>query len=549
MAFSRIRRVFQQGITGPGDTWNHLLEREANDWSEAKASASGPRVLVATSLGSYHHGTVLESTLAVALTLRGAKVDILLCDAALPACLLTKLTRIQPGTLVSRGQQRRVCAGCVRDGNEAYAPLGLPIRRYSETLSQDDAEKAHRITNAVAPGTVAAFKYDNLAVGEHAMAGALRYFGRADLRGEPRGDEVVSLFLEAAMRTVFSIRRLLNSQSYDVAVFHHGIYVPQGLIGEVCRQEGVRVVNSNPAYRDKTFIFSHGDTYHHTMISEPTTTWQDMRWDAETESRTMQYLERRRRGSDDWIHFNDEPEEELEAIKAETGISFTRPTFGMLTNVLWDAQLHYASNAFPSMLAWVQHSLEWFRRHPDLDLIIRVHPAETTGAIPSRQPLLAELTERVPHMPANVYVVRPESKISTYRVLEHCSAALIYNTKTGIELAAQGQPVVVAGEAWIRGKGFSLDATTIGEYDAILDTLATISPLSPRERELARRYAFHFFFRRMLPLPFVSSPRRFEIVLELESLKQLEPGASRGLDVICDGILNGSDFILQAELS
>jgi len=311
----------------------------------------------------------------------------------------------------------------------------------------------------------------------------------------------------------------------------------------------VRVVNSNPAYRDKTFIFSHGDSYHHTMISEPTSHWRDMPWDAVTEARTLQYLERRRRGSDDWIHFNDEPEEELEAIKAETGLSFTRPTFGLLTNVLWDAQLHYASNAFPSMLAWVEHTIEWFRCHPELDLIIRVHPAEVTGAVPSRQPLLAELEQRVPQMPSNVYVVRPESKISTYRVLEQCAAALIYNTKTGIELAAQGQPVVVAGEAWIRGKGFSFDASTVDEYEAILDTLSTIPPLSPGDRELARRYAFHFFFRRMLPLDFVSSPRRFEVVLELDSLKQLEPGSSPGLDVICDGILTGSDFILQAELS
>jgi hypothetical protein len=66
----------------------------------------------------------------------------------------------------------------------------------------------------------------------------------------------------------------------------------------------------------------------------------------------------------------------------------------------------------------------------------------------------------------------------------------------------------------------------------------------------ARLYAYHFFFRRMIPLKFMeptggNPPYR----LRLTALDGLAPGSSRGLDIICDGILKGEDFIYPAERS
>jgi hypothetical protein len=64
----------------------------------------------------------------------------------------------------------------------------------------------------------------------------------------------------------------------------------------------------------------------------------------------------------------------------------------------------------------------------------------------------------------------------------------------------------------------------------------------------ARKYAYHFFFRRMIPLKVMEPvegypPNR----LVLQDLTDIEPGRCKGLDVVCDGILNDSDFIYPAE--
>ena len=144
---------------------------------------------------------------------------------------------------------------------------------------------------------------------------------------------------------------------------------------------------------------------------------------------------------------------------------------GLLTNVSWDAQLHYPANAFPNMLEWLVQTCEYFATRPDLQLLIRVHPAEISGFPPSRQPILGELRERLPQLAPNIFVVPPESGMSTYALMSLCNAAIIYGTKMGVELTSVGLPVIVAGEAWIRNKGLTHDASSPEEYFRLLDQL------------------------------------------------------------------------------
>jgi hypothetical protein len=46
----------------------------------------------------------------------------------------------------------------------------------------------------------------------------------------------------------------------------------------------------------------------------------------------------------------------------------------------------------------------------------------------------------------------------------------------------------------------------------------------------------------MIPLPLIESPVQFQFDLAVADLAQLQPGATSGLDTICDGILKGTPF-------
>ncbi len=529
--------------------------KESINWKKIRVSqeytvnkGEAGRVLMATSLGGYEMGVLLESTLAVALKLRGAKVDTLLCRKDLTACQMAKIELIEPRRMAKEGPVSR-CSTCISYGRSVFEGSSSNVIFYSDYLTLKDRVKANELARKPKLlNEIANFVYDDIKVGEHAYAGALRYFARGDLVGEEYGEPILRRYLESSLLTVFAISRLLNENKYDVACFHHGIYVPQGLIAQVCQKRRLRLVTWNPAYRKSSFVFSHGDTYHHTMISESTDTWEQMEWGDEQRMEIIKYLDTRRRGTEDWIWFHDTPEEQEERIVAETGIDFSKPCIGLFTNVMWDAQLHYKSNAFHNMLEWVLDSIEYFARRPELELIIRIHPAEIRGAIPSRQPLLDEIFRKYSVLPANVKVIPPESQVSTYAIMDRCNAVLIYNTKTGIEVASQGIPVIVAGEAWIRGKGFTLDAEDPQSYFLILDRLPLLEKMSQEKRDRALRYAYHFFFRRMIPIRSISHvPGTSRYFANFENSSALALGGEPGLDLICKGILEGTSFNFEVK--
>jgi hypothetical protein len=108
-------------------------------------------------------------------------------------------------------------------------------------------------------------------------------------------------------------------------------------------------------------------------------------------------------------------------------------------------------------------------------------------------------------------------------------------------------PVIVAGEAWVRGKGFAIDVSDPDHYFGLMGSLPLKAGMTAEQKALADKYAYHFFFRRMIPLPFIHLQESGHFKTDIASRKDLAPGRFPGLDVIIDGILNATPFIYPAE--
>jgi hypothetical protein len=506
------------------------------------------RILIATATAGHLPSMTMESLLGVTLSVRGTAVDYLLCDGLLTACMMCEINWYSDlEAFCTNGPVDR-CQSCFQPSAKMLDEAGFRHLGLSSLLSKTERENARVLARSTSFQKIACYSIDGVSVGEHAMAGALRFFARGDLDTTPQAETVLRRYFEAALLTYYASRHLLKDGHYKVVVLNHGIYVPQGVIAEIARRLGVRVVTWHPAYRRGCFIFNHDETYHHGLMTEPVSLWEGMRWSDGHREQIKQYLRSRWIGKQDWVRFQQDPNFDLEAVQCELGIDFSHPTVGLLTNVVWDARLHYRANAFPGMLNWLFSSIAYFEKRPDLQLIIRVHPGELTGTLPSRQQVMSEIKKAFPRLPPNIFIIPPESRISTYVVMSQCNVALIYGTKTGVELTASGIPVIVAGEAWIRGKGVTLDAKSEGDYYRVLNSLPLSSQLDATTQERALKYAYHFFLRRMIPVECVGERKGWPpFGVSITSLSDLAPGKSIGLDIICQGILTGSQFIYPAE--
>jgi hypothetical protein len=119
-----------------------------------------------------------------------------------------------------------------------------------------------------------------------------------------------------------------------------------------------------------------------------------------------------------------------------------------------------------------------------------------------------------------------------------------------VELTSFGVPVIAAGEAWIRNKGLTIDVKSKQHYREVLDSLPLGRRMTAEQKREAQKYAYHFFFRRMIPLRStkpVPPPSWMMYTIAARGLDDLRPGRDPGLDLICDGILKQTEFVYPAE--
>lgn len=508
-------------------------------------------MLVATMAGGHPACIGIESLIAMALALRGAEVHILLCDGVLPTCLQCSADQFPDmDKFLAEGPKTSLCDGCYGLGLTAFEPTTLPIRKLSQYVTDADKEYARNLAADLTLEDLPKLMDNGVGIGEHVMAGSLRFFATGDLATEKYGLEIGRKFVEAAYLSKLAAERLYDVENYDAVFLNHGIYVPHGLVKEVAEVRGSRTSVWWLAAKERSLHLNHKDTGVFTMLDEPTAFWENMRWSEAAEAELMEYLASRWTGCRDWVYhgMHEGSQANVKALADEFKIDFSRPTIGMLTNVIWDAALFYPANVFPSQVDWIIDTINYFAKRPEMNLIIRVHPAEVKDTMASRQTAVGEIEKAFPVLPANVFVIPAESRANTYALLSQCDAAIIYGTTTGMELTSMGIPTITAGQAFIKNKGITIDPKTPPEYFQVLDQMPFGKRMPDEQVRRARMYAYNYYFRRSIPVratvPIKGWP---PIKIDVPSLQDIMPGADLGLDVICDGILKETEFLYPAE--
>jgi hypothetical protein len=425
-------------------------------------------------------------------------------------------------------------------GFNTWASTGAEIFRFSQfSVTNDIVASADSLIENPQ------YLYRGIDIREHVISASLRFLCRGTFDwSDPISKPVIERYIKAAKKAVDVAMSFFEEFDPHVVICFHGIYVPHGVFGSVARSKGIRVVNWNTSYRKRRILISNGDTYHKAMCYEQESKW-NVPLDGLQKTTIMNYLGSREDGSQDWQQFNDNPDKNIERdLKLKTFVDLHSKTFLLLPNVIWDAQLQYDASIYETMSGWVIDTIRIFKQIPESGLIIRIHPAEVRRYSPTREPLSAVISSAFPEgLPENVHVIEAHEEHSTYRLSELCQAAIIYGTKTGLELAARGIPVIVCGEAWIKDKGMSFDPHNVDEYIGLLRSPPLVMTNEMKER--AVRFAYHFFERVALELSFLRSTAG-DLNLEIDDtyVNSIADGSNPVLERICEEIESDSGYFI-----
>ena len=234
-------------------------------------------------------------------------------------------------------------------------------------------------------------------------------------------------------------------------------------------------------------------------MNEPKYLWDKLRLDNAKKKIIDDYLESKVFGSQDYNYHKSSVDLDIKKYFEKIKLDNSKPLIGLTTNVIWDAQLHYDDTIFPSMMEWVYETIKFFSKNQNYNLIIRVHPTETKSDRPAREKVKEEINKKIKkYLTKNIFIVDSFENISTYSILDKCDLVLTYGTKLDIEYAARGYPVIVSGEAMTRNKGFVIEPKNKSDYFDILKKLEKIEMLNLEKKSLAKKFAFHYFFKRSL---------------------------------------------------
>lgn len=484
---------------------------------------SGPRVLIFTPRSWAYHVQV-EAVLATALRMRGADTGLLTCGGGLEICDRANSWEAPP----------MPCRTCRSYVERSIAAFGLDSEPLLRAGPRGEWPELDEIGAGDLRGVV---DEAGVPLGELVDIPTKWFLLSASSGEDPLGPLTTRRFLRSARVVAEALRSTLVRTRPDKLVLLNGLFFFESIARHIAEEQGIDVVTYERGFRPETLVFRRGAPACRYDISPYWARFEHEALSSEQQDELDEYLMTRRRKGHPIFDFW------KEAAQADLG-RFPGRTVCLFTNVTWDSAVLGREGGFGSIQQWLDVAIDYMKGRPDDRLMIRVHPAEVrmSGKV-TRESLGAYLTQAWPSLPTNVSVIPAEDRTSSYDLMEAADVGLVLTSTVGLEMALLGKPVVVAGETHYRGKGFTTDVGSAEQFRKVMDVALSDPTALERDVEAARRYAYTFFFRAAIPFPYVREPVPGLATLCVEGPMALRKGADAWLDVICDGILYGGDFV------
>ena len=485
----------------------------------------------------------VEGAIAAALRLRGSKVHAVICDGAFRACVRRT---IQDGVPVSQWQQ--ACHQCQAQTSIMLKTMGIPYSFIGDHVPFRIRKKLWDQTASVTWDTLDALSYDETSVGKNARSAIFRYLKGQELKGD---EEIVREYAYSALVCAAASTNAIKRFSPSRIFMSHCIYVDWGPALQVAIARQLPVFAWKASYLTGRFFFKHvqdnvrisfhalssagWDVCKHADLSPKQIARLDGFWDSrykKHESFDMKQLKQ--------YHGR------IEQLEQKYALQSTMPVWGILAHINWDSVSDYAPMAYFSLDEWMLDTLREITNIPTVQWLVKVHPAEMWHH--SARGVHALIEKYFPSLPSHVRVISAEEEINPLEFFELIDGGVTVYGTSGLELALQGKPVILAGEAHYGGKGFTHDGWSRNTYRQLLRQASLLKPLSEEQKLLARKYAYCYFIQRQIPLPVVKDPQSAWWKFQYHQRHLLLPGKEPFMDMVCDRILDGQDFIMDEDL-
>jgi len=493
------------------------LMTQSSDGSVEKSSKPLDIVFL-TMIGGHTYNTSIDIVLGLALKARGHKVRFVVCDQQLPVCEVKKNT--------NSDQWESACKKCWLYGKTIYSKFNLDVVRLSELISGRQPKSPTD-------------RWDDIV-----EASLLKHFGVGVLDST---EKVLTrrAEYEKTVRKTQMVGEAIVEMSPDRVLMSHGIYSTWGPQLRLFNEADIPVITFSKCKKKHTEKFNWSTSGDWWDVSKEWEIVRDKPLDQQQMKRIDAYLESRRDHSSDTLKYNFGAEETKQESYQRLGLDPAKPTFVAFTNVLWDAASAQREIVFDNPIQWIIESIKWFKDHPDLQLVVKIHPAEVV--IGTNQPFASIINAQIRELPENVRIIEPHEEVNSWSIMQIADLGLVHTSTIGMEMPLEGVPCAVVSKTHFRGRGFTIDLETKDEYFNLIRNWNREDHDIETMRVLAKRYAFVLFERYQLPFKFFFEPKHTDVrAMNFTSVENLVKHPV--IKLISDSIETQDEFLMPADV-
>jgi hypothetical protein len=389
------------------------------------------------------------------------------------------------------------------------------------------------------------FEYEGAPYGELVRRGISWYLRRSRLDG---GD--VNVYREALVSAHLVRRGLenyLSKNRVDTVVMLNGDFSAERTASWVLSQNNIHYMTHDFTFHDLLAVGYDNSvwddfTYGNSDFSNKVVQGQDLVW-AENLLRTW----REQGGYQGHLFWKKKGYRSLDCVRKDLLLD-DRPLAVAFTNMTFESSVAGKDRVFDSQFHWLNSLLKFFGGHPELQLAIRIHPAEVRASEwRPKESLFEFLCEEVPEIPDNVRVVAPQDKLSSYSLGLTADAILVYSSTIGMEMVDRDKCVITAADVHYARCGFTFDPATVTEYfDCVSGVLNKSVSASPGARHRLVNYIAWLFLNRLTPFEAIDNISGSEPRVNVDDINNLRLSKYKGVRRVAYLVLYGKKWWADA---
>ena len=377
------------------------------------------------------------------------------------------------------------------------------LDRFDGAIPQDLSEKIASVKNS---NDCRGIYFASVPIGDIALSTFCRHrgIGKIDNLNSEERLEVQTWMLDiykSYQVTMELIKNLDISHSFHTEVFleeYGGIFFG-------CLEKNIKVVRFAGTVRDDAFIIQklskESARKHHASLNSAK--WSELSNAALTEGMaTWISTNFKDRYSDKWFrskrNYPGIQIEDENLVLDELCIRRDKPIAVVFSHILYDSIYFYGTDLYPDYETWLIETLRQAIRNSNVQWIIKLHPSNVwRGEVETllKGKTLEEqiISSNFPELPSHVQIMKSDSKISAYSLMEIANYGVTVRGTAGLEMATLGKQVVTAGTGRYEDCGFTIDPKSVKEYEEVISNLHQIGDLDDAKQLLARKYAYGIF--------------------------------------------------------